>query len=449
MRVLLVNKFHYRKGGAETYNFALAEGLRAAGHEVAFFSMKHPDNLPCEQAKYFVTQREYNGGTSPLKKVVDGVSLVYSREAREKFDALLRDFQPDIIHMSNVHRQITLSILDAPYLGEHRVPVVYTAHDYILVCPAYTMVDGDGKVCDRCLGGRFNNCLKHRCVKSSFAKSALATAEAEFLKRHHSYDKIDLIIAPSRFMKQKLEEGGFTGRVVYLQNFLTDSQVAMGERCFDPDKLSKPPYLLYFGRLTEVKGVVTLVRAFAEACRRGLPADWSLRIAGDGPERTRIEQIVASEGLQDRVELLGYLTGEPLQRQVGGARFTVMPSEWRENMPYSGLESLAAGTPIIGDRIGGIPDVVINGKTGLLANSGDSANLVEVILDSSILCAEMKAYQTIQGECLAYIDDYCRQKSYVQDLLKLYEKSLHLNCQQLATGENTKTGKKTKEGVHE
>lgn len=425
MRVLLVNKFHYRKGGAETYNFALAEGLRAAGNEVAFFSMKHPNNLPCEQERYFVTQREYNGGTSPAKMAMDGLSLFYSREARENFDALLREFRPDIIHMSNVHRQITLSILDAPYLREHRVPVVYTAHDYILVCPAYTMVDGEGKVCDRCLGGRFGNCLWHRCVKFSLAKSVLATAEAAFLKHHRSYDKIDLIIAPSRFMKRKLEEGGFAGRVVYLQNFLTDSQVAMGERCFDADKLSKPPYFLYFGRLTEVKGVVTLMRAFAEACRSCLPADWNLRIAGDGPERARIEQIVADEGLQDRVELLGYLTGEPLQRQVGGARFTVMPSEWRENMPYSGLESLAAGTPVIGARIGGIPDIVRDGETGLLFEPGNAGELVGLLRKAGGQFGDAPSYSSLQRSCMRYVQKHCRQGSYVSKLEGMYKEQVN------------------------
>lgn len=423
MRVLLVNKFHYCKGGAETYNFALAEGLRAAGNEVAFFSMKHPNNLPGEQEKYFVTQREYNEGTSPFKKFADGMNLIYSREAREKFDALLRDFQPDIIHMSNVHRQITLSILDSPYLSEHKVPVIYTAHDYILICPAYTMVDGEGRVCDRCLGGRFGSCFRHRCVKSSLAKSALATVEAEFLRRHHSYDKIDLIIAPSRFMKQKLEEDGFKGRVIYLQNFLTNSQVAMGRRCFDPNKLSKLPYFLYFGRLTEVKGVVTLIWAFAEACGKGLPAEWKLRIAGDGPERKRIEQIVANEGLQDRVELLGYLTGEPLQRQVGGARFTVMPSEWRENMPYSGLESLAAGTPVIGSDIGGIPDIIIEGKTGYLFPPKDGKALVAAILHAAFTCDDIAAYEDMQRCCLTYTRERCGQHQYIKELLDIYRRA--------------------------
>lgn len=116
--------------------------------------------------------------------------------------------------MNNVHRQLTLSILDAPYLKKHHVPVVYTAHDYILLCPAYTMVNGRGEVCDACLDKHFIHATKNVCVKGSRTKSALATMEAEFLKFHHAYSKIDLIIAPSQFMKSKLDEGASPARLL-------------------------------------------------------------------------------------------------------------------------------------------------------------------------------------------------------------------------------------------
>ena len=190
--------------------------------------MHHPDNLPCEQSEYFVSQREYVGKTSALEKVKAASSLVYSFEAKRKFEMLLEDFKPDVIHMNNVHRQITLSILDAPYLKAHRVPVVYTAHDYILICPAYTMVNGLGTVCDACLDGHFKHVIEKTCVKDSKSKSALAFLEASFYRYHHSYSKINKIIAPSGFMKRKLEQGGYDdGRVVMLQNFLTESQMDM------------------------------------------------------------------------------------------------------------------------------------------------------------------------------------------------------------------------------
>ncbi len=125
MRILLVNKFHYRKGGAETYYLTVGSELERMGHEVAYFSMRHPDNLPCEWDKYFVTQREYNNVKDPLKAARDGMALIYSPEAKRNFQALCEEFRPDVVHLNNVHRQITLSILDAPYLRESRVPVFY------------------------------------------------------------------------------------------------------------------------------------------------------------------------------------------------------------------------------------------------------------------------------------------------------------------------------------
>ena len=425
MRILLVNKYFYRKGGAETYFFALAEGLKALGHEVAFFSMKHPNNEPSRWSKYFVSEKDYVGEISAFKKVQEASTLIYSFEAKRKFEALLEEFKPDIIHMNNVHRQLTLSILDAPYLKKHHVPVVYTAHDYILLCPAYTMVNGRGEVCDACLDRHFMHATKNICVKGSRAKSALATMEAEFLKFHHSYDKIDLIIAPSKFMKSKLDEGGFAGKTVAMQNFLTDT------------KAGARPYFLFFGRLSKEKGVLTLVKAFMQAAglaqgsanaqsddqdAQVIPDVWDLHIVGDGPERGAIEQLIASAGPQavSRIHLLGYKSGEDLQREVGNARFTVLSSEWRENMPYSGLESLAAQTPIIGARIGGIPELVEEGKTGVTFESGDAVDLLNSMRKCSAVSAS--SYSSMQRFCREYVNARCLQNKYALTLIDLYER---------------------------
>ena len=444
MRILLVNKYFYRKGGAETYFFALAEGLKALGHEVAFFSMKHPNNEPSRWSKYFVSEKDYVGEISAFKKVQEASTLIYSFEAKRKFEALLEEFKPDIIHMNNVHRQLTLSILDAPYLKKHHVPVVYTAHDYILLCPAYTMVNGRGEVCDACLDRHFMHATKNICVKGSRAKSALATMEAEFLKFHHSYDKIDLIIAPSKFMKSKLDEGGFAGKTVAMQNFLTDSQMAMGARVanthkFEDTKAGARPYFLFFGRLSKEKGILTLVKAFLQAAglakgndtvrnddrgTRTLPDVWDLHIVGDGPERGAIEQLIASAGQQaaSRIHLLGYKSGEKLQREVGNARFTVLSSEWRENRPYSGLESLAAQTPIIGARIGGIPELIEEGATGFVFASGDVDSLWWSMREASKQSENV--YMEMQKKWFRYIDGNCRQNKYIKELVYFYERVL-------------------------
>lgn len=267
MRILLVNKFHYRKGGAETYYLTVGSELERMGHEVAYFSMRHPDNLPCEWDKYFVTQREYNNVKNPLKAARDGMALVYSPEAKRNFQALCEEFRPDVVHLNNVHRQITLSILDAPYLRENKVPVFYTAHDYVTVCPGYLMLDGDGRVCDACLeDGRYRHCIEGRCVKGSRAKSALAAMEASFNRAHRSNRLIDRVIAPSRFMRSKLIEGGWPeGKVVFLQNFADDSILDRAANAGADATDRENPYLLFFGRLSAEKGVDTLLRAFDAA----------------------------------------------------------------------------------------------------------------------------------------------------------------------------------------
>ncbi|HBK29531.1 MAG TPA: glycosyl transferase family 1, partial [Parabacteroides sp.] len=320
-----------------------------------------------------------------------------------------------------------------------------TAHDYILLCPAYTMVNGRGEVCDACLDRHFMHATKNVCVKGSRAKSVLATMEAEFLKLHHSYDKIDLIIAPSKFMKDKLDEGGFAGKTVAMQNFLTDSQMAMGAKVanthkFEDTEAGTRPYFLFFGRLSKEKGILTLVKAFLQAAgltkgnagaqsddqnAQVLPDVWDLHIVGDGPERGAIEQLIASTGPQAavRIHLLGYKSGEELQREVGNARFTVLSSEWRENMPYSGLESLAAQTPIIGARIGGIPELVEEGETGFTFESGNANDLASGMLEAARV--SFLQYGYMQQKCINYVEQFCNQIKYVKQLDDSYRRITH------------------------
>lgn len=434
MKILLVNKFFYRKGGSETYLFALADGLRAMGHEVAFFSMHHPKNYQSKWNKYFVSEKDYNGNISAFRKAKEALTIAYSPEAKCKFEALLEDFQPDIIHLNLVHRQLTFSILDAPYLKKHRVPVVYTAHDYSLICPVYTMLNGKGKICDACVHGDFSNVIKNVCTKGSKAKSILSYLEAEFLRWHKSYDKIDLIIACSQFMKNKLDEAGYADRTACMQNFLTEAQLSMGRKVSNMHKFKDEadgarPYFLYFGRLSREKGILTLVRAFLnatgtdssnDAVDATIPENWDLHIVGDGPERVSIERIIRQAGPEAarRIKLLGYKTGEDLQCEVGNARFSVLPSEWYENMPYSGLESLAAQTPVIGTRIGGIPELVVQNETGFGVVPGEVDALRDIlIVTSQVDCIR---YAQMQASCMEYVKRYCSQGRYVDALTDLY-----------------------------
>ena len=417
----MVNKFHYLKGGSETYHFAVGESLEAMGHDVAWFAMEDSKNLPCRQSKYFVSAADYNGKTSPLKKAKDGLSLIYSTEAKRKFEALLEDFGPDVIHLNLVHRQLTFSILDAPYLKEHKIPVVYTAHDYVPVCPACTMLDGNGDVCDDCLSGDYSACARKRCVKGSRAKSMLAAEEARFLRRHGSYRRIDRIIAPSEFMRSKLIEGGFPPeQVVHMQNFAKDEVLEIARDAEDRTDWESP-YLLFFGRLSKEKGVDVLVDAFARALPE-LPSNLRLVIAGDGPERPAIEERLADMAREDaaRIELVGFQAGEDMRKYAEGASLAIASSRWRENMPYSIVEAFAFGTPVVGTDIGGIPELVTEGGTGFLAEPGDAESLSEAIIRGARLLQDRAAYAKMQSACREYVLSHCDQSRYMEELTALY-----------------------------
>ena len=418
MRVILVNKFHYRKGGSETYYFAVADALREAGHEVHFFAMEDERNLPCEDADLFVPNRDYNGPSSPAAKVSAALSIVYSGEAKRRFQALCERVRPDVVHMNLVHRQVTLSILDVPYLKEHHVPVVWTAHDYIAVCPSYTMLDGAGEVCEACLGGHFLNCLKRRCVKGSTAKSGMAMLEAEFLKRAHAYQRIGRIVCPSQFLGSKMAEGGFpTGQLAWMPNFIPDETLAEIDAALAPD--SSNPYLLYFGRLSAEKGVDVLLRAFARATEGdGVPGDWTLQIAGDGPVRAGLEALASGLGVAGRVMFLGFKTGTELRSLVKGARFSVAPSTWHENMPFSVAESLAAGTPVIGSRMGGIPEHGADGRPGFTFASGSVGERAELLGFAPPLPTE--DYRQMQRAGRDFARERCSQTAYMRKLIDLY-----------------------------
>lgn len=425
MRILLVNKFHYRKGGAETYYLTVGSELERMGHEVAYFSMRHPDNLPCSWDKYFVTQREYNNVKNPLKAARDGVALIYSPEAKRNFQALCEEFRPDVVHLNNVHRQITLSILDAPYLRENKVPVFYTAHDYVTVCPGYLMLDGHGRVCDACLeDGRYRHCIERRCVKGSRAKSALAAMEASFNRAHKSNRRIDRVIAPSRFMRSKLIEGGWPeDKVVFLQNFADDAILDRAANAGADTTDRENPYLLFFGRLSAEKGVDTLLRAF-DAALPSLPQNMRLVVVGDGPDAADLKTLASSLGCASHVEFAGYQTGGALQAYVERASLAIASSRWRENMPYSIVEALAAGTPVIGTNIGGIPELVDEGKTGFICEPGDVPSMANAISRGTHAFLEQAAYSMLQRNCRSYVMENCSREKFMNDLVNLYKESI-------------------------
>ena len=273
MKILLVNKYFNMHGGSETYFFGLADLLRQAGHEVIFFAMQDEKNLPCEQSAYFVSNVEFNGELTATQKLKTAFRMVYSFEAKKKISALIEKEKPDIIHINLFHRVLTASIVDAA--KKHGIPVVLTMHDLNCVCPNHVMLD-HGKICEACLHGNYWNCVKRVCFKDSRAKCLMAAIESDFNKRSGLYRKIDLFITPSECYKNKLEASGLTkSPIVHMKNFLpADTKYAVQGKRGD--------YVLYYGRLSAEKGILTLVRAMEKL--ENIP----LIIVGTGPDQRNV-----------------------------------------------------------------------------------------------------------------------------------------------------------------
>lgn len=372
MKILLINKFHYMRGGSETYYFAQAEILKAKGHEVIYFAMEDEKNIECKDSKYFVPNVDYNGKTGMSAKVNAVKSFFYSKAAAEKMEELIKNEKPDVAHIGLLHRQITFSVVDV--LKKNHIPVVMTMHDLIFACPNYTMLTS-GRVCKACVKGSSFNCIKNKCVKNSLSKSILAAMEKVYLTRKKFYDYIDLYITECDFYRKLMIESGVTkSRIITKTNFLPMKQ----EYTFNENY---EDYILYFGRFSKEKGIMTLLKA-----HKAMGCKYKLVVVGAGPIKEELEQYVKEEKLTN-IEMPGAIYGNEMENIIEKSRVIIIPSEWYENCPYALLQSIAKGKIVIASRIGGLPELIDDGKTGFLFEAGnvnDLSKKIELVMNLGI-----------------------------------------------------------------
>lgn len=397
MRILLVNKFHYLRGGSEKYYFELAQLLKSKGHTVGFFSMKHEENITTGDAEYFVEEIDLNTG-SKLK----ALDVIYSQENKRLMAKALEEFKPDIVHINNFQRQLSASIIDA--IKEKNIPIVMTAHDLNPICPASIMLY-NGEVCDDCITKGYAQCIKKKCVKGSTLKSTLGVMEKKYYDIHKVFRKIDCIISPSEFNKNQLVNGKLKyNEIVTLHNFVNESErndYVLGE------------YAFYLGRLSKEKGILNLIEAIGD-----IP-NAKLLIAGDGPERERIEAYISEHKLDGRITLLGYQNQDSIHKYITNSRFVVIPSICNENCPYSVLEAMEIGKPIVASRIGGIPELIADGENGYLYKADDINELKEKL---TLLLDDDEKVNSFAQKSRELYESYYSPDSYYNELIKIYNK---------------------------
>ena len=364
VRILHVNKFVYRRGGAEGYMLDVAELQREAGHEVTFFGMEHPDTiegLPLRDT--FPPEVELEPPPRGLAGVAASARMVWSLSSSRGMARALERFQPDVVHCHNIYHQLSPSIL-AP-VRRAGVRCVMTLHDYKLACPSYQMLD-HGQLCDACVGASRLNAARRRCKSGSFAASALLSVESSIHHQLGAYDPVDVFISPSRFLAGVMLRAGIAPeRLAVINHFveMPDAEAPADGR----------DGFVFAGRLSHEKGVDTLIRAVAAMVQ---PAQ--LHIAGDGPERVALEAL-AAEVAPGHVRFHGRLDKPALQALVASCVASVVPSRWNENQPMTILESYAAQVPAVVTGLGGMPELVRDGVDGLVVPMEDPGALAAAL----------------------------------------------------------------------
>lgn len=359
MKVIYLNNYHYIRGGSERIFFGEMDMLKEYGHDVAGFARKHNLDLPSKYEEHFpqniITDKVQLSWTA-LKTLKE---IFYSQCTRDGLERVISKFQPNVAHLHNIYGRLTTSVIDL--LFEKKIPIVMTLHDCKLACPSYLFMR-NRRVCEDCKGGRYYMAAWNRCHKGSYAASAIVAIESylnEWSKKYRQ--KIQVLITPSYFLKNKMVECGWPAhQIKHVKNFLDLTKIKA--------KFTGGDYFLYIGRLSEEKGIATLINAYQKS---GLSMP-GLVIAGEGPMRAELENLAQGNS---SIKFTGYLSGQQLQDTIRDSLSVVVPSVCYENAPLSILEAMAYGKPVIGARIGGIPEMVLEENTGFLFEPGNCVAL--------------------------------------------------------------------------
>lgn len=410
MRILLVNYRYFISGGPEKYMFNIKKMLEDNGHEVIPFSIHSDRNVETEYSKYFVEPIGSRNAVyfDEVKKTPKSIwqmltRSVYSVEVEKAIQREIKDVKPDLVYIIHFVNKLSPSVITgAKKLG---VPVVLRLSDYFLLCPRFDFMYNK-KICEDCLTCGYRSCIKKRCVKGSLFASVVRVFSMKVHKMLNIYKNVDAFITPSEFLKKKLVANGYDESKITCIPTFTASKSAVGE-----PKVGT--YGLYFGRVTEEKGVETVIKAYE------IMPDQQVKIMGDDTteEAIRLKNYVEEYHLKN-VEFLGFKSGEELEKVIKGARFTLIPSIWYDNLPNTALESFQYSKPVIASNIGSLPELVVNGYNGYLFEAGNEKQLAEKIK----LLDDLAVVQDMGANSRKRLESRFAPKTHYDALMGVFEK---------------------------
>ncbi len=409
MRILLINNCHYRRGGADVVYLNTGDLLESRGHNVAYFSTKSQYNYPSPYSEFFIKDVDALK-LNFVEQLVFMPRKLYSWQSGRNLRQVIKNFNPDLAHIHLYKGGLTAAIL--PVLRQNKIPTVITLHDYSLLCPRNIMIDGNGNICERCLTATRLNCIYHRCNRKNLYYSIVNYFE--FVLNNNIFNPKNYfrkIICVSKFNYLKHSVHPLFGdRFLHLYNFYPLLSQSI------PNTL-KGSYLLFYGRLAPEKGVLTLINTW-----KRLPKDVHLKIIGEGGMSSIIKDEIKSNNLSN-IEFLGFRKGEELFKYIRNASFVLVPSEWYENNPLTIVEAYSSGKPVIGSNIGGIPELIIEGKTGYLFEMGNS-NELEKKINEAVSMSD-NAYLEMSETAYSFACDKFSEKTHYGELMKIYQEVVH------------------------
>lgn len=399
MNIVAANNFLYLRGGSERVLFEEVDWMRSHGHIVNAFGRLQPGEVDFPHSDLMPPIVDL-ANVSGVEKFKAAGHIVYNRGTGKRFSLFCDRTQPDVAHFHNIYAGLTTAVLDV--CRQRKLPSVITLHDYKLVCPTYVMLN-HGEICQKCSGGQFYHCLLTRCHKDSLSASLVTTIEAYFNQLLGKYRQADFLICPSRFLLNKLVENGIPQEKLYcIPNGVEPSR-------FTP-VYDDNGYFLYLGRLSSEKGIKTLIETTQA------DVGMKLKVIGEGPDKKSLQELAG-----DSVSFEGYKSGKELELLVQGAAFIVVPSEWYENASMVVLEAMAYGKPVIGSRMGGIPEQVVDGETGILFEAANQMQLRNAI---QTLVSDKAKRQEMGRAARARLEDHFSLNRHCEQLLNLYKKAI-------------------------
>ena len=398
MKILMVNKFLYPRGGSESYMLYLGEHFKKLGHQVEYFGMYDEKNTVGNSLGMYTQNMDFH--SKGISRFLYPFKIIFSFEAKKKIMRVIDDFKPDIVHMNNINFQLTPSIIYG--IKKKGVPVVQTVHDYQMICPNHLLYNFDKNTpCEKCVSGSPINCIKNRCIHNSLVKSILGVVEAKLYSFLKTYKKVDLFVCPSNFLQNKLllARDYYKGKTLTIHNFIDKNKFSGQDR-------KEESYIVYVGRLSKEKGIEYI----AETAK--LLPQYNFVIAGNGPDEEILKGI-------DNITLAGFLTGDKLCELMKNAKLLLLPSVCYENCPLSILESHSLGVPVVTMNSGGMAELVKDGVTGTLVTEPTPQGIAQKLKET---IENEDYYNNLRKNCRTEKDNILSVESYADILVEEYKK---------------------------